>query len=137
VTGDHFIEPWQEFGDVFRRAEHILGAFLRRLEGPGRPPVAFVPRCDIARTAREYVFRMAVPGVLEEDIDLTIAENVLTIRGEREDPFTPGGGELIHREFRDGYFERSFALPFPIQPDKVRFQLADGVLFLRIEFFEG
>lgn len=128
-----FLDPWQDFAEVSRQADAILRSFLERLAGPERPPVAFVPPCDVARTPREYVFRMALPGVLEEDIDLTIEGAVLTVRGERDDPLAAGGGEILNREFRDGYFERSFSLPFPLTPEAVAVRFADGILVVRVE----
>lgn len=133
MTDDPFVDPWQEFGDILRKTDGLMSSFLDRLGGREGPPVAFVPRCDLLRTPREYVFRMALPGVLEEDIDLTIAGRLLTVRGEREDPFAPGSGEVLNRELRDGYFERSFSLPFALEPEKVKVRFSEGILFLRIE----
>jgi HSP20 family protein len=132
VTEELFLDPWREFHDVCRQADELFDAFLKRVAGPDRPPVAFVPRCDISRTAREYLLRVALPGVLEEDIDLTIAGSLITIRGEREDPLAPAGGDIVHREFHDGYFERSFSLPFSVDPEKVNVQFTEGILFMRV-----
>jgi HSP20 family protein len=133
VTEDLFLDPWPEFSEICRKTEELMDSFLRQLAEPAGPQVAFVPQCDVSRTPREYTLRLALPGVLEEDIDLNFAGPLLTIRGEREDPFSPGGGEILNRELRDGYFERSFALPFPLDPAKVRVQFSEGILFVRIE----
>ncbi len=132
MTDELFLDPWREFGEICRQADELLNSFLKQVAGPGRPPVAFVPRCDVSRTAREYLLRVALPGVLEEDIDLTIAGPQITIRGEREDPLALAGGEILNREFHDGYFERSFSLPFPVNPEKVNVQFTEGILFIRV-----
>ena len=133
MVEDVFRDPWREFDEVWRRADELFDAFLKRFEGPESPPLAFVPQCDVVRTPGEYIFRIALPGVLEEDIDLTIDGEILTVRGEREDPLAPGGGEIVRREFRDGYFERRFSLPFAIRPEGVRAEFSEGVLIVRVE----
>ena len=130
---DLFFDQWREFREISRQAEALLDSFLKRLAGPERPPVAFVPQCDVSRTPQEYVFRMALPGVLEEDIDLTIECRIIVVRGEREDPLTAWGGELLNREIHDGYFERRFALPFVVEPERVKVQFSEGILLVRIE----
>jgi HSP20 family protein len=127
-----FHDPWHDFDEISRAIDAMVDAFLARLAGPDRPAIAFVPPCDVARTKHEFLFRLAVPGVLEEDIDLTIEGRRLTVRGEREHPFA-ATGEFMNREIRDGYFERSFSLPFAIDPQRVKVELSEGVLFMRVE----
>ncbi len=132
MSGHEFFDPWCELSRIIRQANELCDQMLRRLGGGQGPVPAFVPQCDIGRTRDEYIVRLALPGVLEEDIDLTLEGSVLIVRGERVNPVELAGGRILTRELRDGYFERRFKLPFPLKPEQVSVEYSDGMLLVRI-----
>ena len=133
MADDVFLDPWQHFRSIQRKADDLINSFLEELAGAGRPSIAFIPRCDVCRTGRHYVLRVALPGVLEEDIDLTVSGSTLTIRGERESPLGLPDAEVLSRELHDGYFERRFSFPFALTPGSIAAEFAEGMLLVRVE----
>jgi HSP20 family protein len=105
-----------------------------RLVGGGTTP-AFLPLADVRVTQDDVMVRMDVPGMTADDLEIELQEDVLTIRGERKDPWR--GGETdngtwhrVERAF--GRWERSLRLPAGLDPDAIEANLADGVLTMRI-----
>ena len=96
---------------------------------PGDPTVSFRPPADFYETSRGLVLRLEVAGVAKDDLSLMLAGQELIIRGRRRPP-PPEEGILrfIHLEMGFGAFERSFYLPFPIDPNGVRALYLDGIL---------
>jgi HSP20 family protein len=68
-----------------------------------------------------------IPGVARSDLEITVDQNTLVLKGRRE---PPGEGEVTfhRRERRTGAFARSVALPFPVEAGKVDARLENGVL---------
>lgn len=109
---------------------------IRALFGGGtmREPsmTTFLPQFEVRETKDAYVFKGDLPGVRDEDLDITMAQNRLTISGHRE---------MEHRDEQDRYyayersygsFTRSFTLPTDVDESHVEAELRDGVLTMRI-----
>ena len=78
--------------------------------------------------AREIVLKAEVPGLRREDIDLTVDNNTLTIKGERrrDDSVREDRYHRVERAY--GAFSRSFTLPNTVDGGRVRAEYRDGVL---------
>ena len=87
---------------------------------------------DVAEEADDYVIKASVPGVKPEDIDVTIADNVLTIKGESKDDQEIKDENYHVRERRFGSFSRSISLPAAVDTDNVDANCENGVLTLRL-----
>ena len=75
----------------------------------------------------DAILTAELPGVDPDEVEITVKNDTVTIRGER--PAEWGEGETyLRRERRDGAFERSFSLPFKVDPDTVSAQHRNGVL---------
>jgi HSP20 family protein len=91
---------------------------------------------DVARAAlydagSELVLSVEVPGYKEENLDLTIHRDVLTLKGERS--LTAPEGYRAHRvERRSQSFARSFKLSAPVDAEQTKASLADGMLTVRM-----
>lgn len=92
---------------------------------------AFVPVADVYELEGALVIRLAVPGALEEDIDISFGPGGLAVRGETEAPAAEG--RALVREWRYGYFERVFALPPGCGPEGLRVSVESGVLEIRLK----
>ena len=104
----------------------------RRADDFGAEPT-FSPVVDVYEVEGTFIVRMALPGVLEEDIDISIAPDALTVRGELERPVA---AEVVERaivtEWRYGYFERCVALPGGFDAERLRVEVESGVLEIRV-----
>jgi HSP20 family protein len=75
--------------------------------------------------------RVALPGVDPKDVEVTVSDDYLTIRGERKSKTDEksDGGRCV-REFAYGAFERSFSLPEGVDPGKIQAKFTNGMLEL-------
>ena len=92
----------------------------------------WIPAMDLVETEDHLVLRGDLPGLTEDDIDIEIKDNVLTVSGERKAE-SEEKGEGYHRVERAfGSFSRSLSLPQGIDPEKVEAGFDKGVLEVRI-----
>src|SRR2546421_1877562 len=98
---------------------------------------SWVPAVDIYSNGQhELVLRAELPDMLEEEIDLTLEDNTLTLRGERKLD-TEVAEEQFHRIERSyGPFARTFALPPTVDAGKVSAEYKAGVLTIRLPLRE-
>jgi HSP20 family protein len=123
--------PGWEPGELF---EEMLGydpfRAMRMARIPGEE--MFVPRFEVKERADAFVFKADLPGVKEEDLDITLSGNMLTVSGRRKREKTEGeeGDRWYVREVSYGEFSRSFTLPDGCDVDNVKAELKDGELTL-------
>ena len=87
---------------------------------------------DVTRTADALVVEAALPGIKPEDVEITVEDGTLSIRGEYHDERREGEGESLVSEIRRGTVSRSVSLPTGLEPDKATATFEHGVLTLRI-----
>lgn len=87
---------------------------------------------DVSTTSDELVIEAALPGVRPDDVEITVEDGTLTIRGETNTQRTEGEGDYLVREIRRGAFSRSLSLPAGLEPDKAQATFNDGMLTLRV-----
>lgn len=117
-----------------RRLNSVLDeAFgsLQREDG-GAITAAWSPVCDVFEEKEAVKIVAEVPGVPPEDVKISLENNVLTIRGEKKQQ-AEERNERVHRYERSyGAFERSFALPSTVDPDKIQAGYQNGVLTVTV-----
>ncbi len=91
----------------------------------------FIPVVDIYETNDEIILMAEMPGVDEKSIDVTLDNDILTIRGRAADE-NPEGYELVYSEYEVGDFERSFSINESIDADKIEAQYTNGVLTVKL-----
>jgi HSP20 family protein len=96
----------------------------------------FLPPADVLVTDDGVTVYMDVPGLRSEDLEIELENEVLTVRGERRNPYggEEGNGARTWRRIERGFgrFERSIRVPRGLNPDAIQASLHDGVLELRI-----
>ncbi|AWP22336.1 heat-shock protein Hsp20 [Acidiferrobacter sp. SPIII_3] len=115
--------------------DNLLEGFFRPLRRRAENGVATgaVPAMDVTERENEYVIRMDMPGVNREDIDITLAEGVLTVSGEVKRQHEDKAGDRLIREERCyGKLSRSVRLGSHIDDKKVSANYKDGVLELTL-----
>lgn len=93
---------------------------------------AVMPRVDVSETDKEITVEAELPGVEENELDLSLADDVLTIKGEKkqEREEKKESYQLTERSY--GRFHRSMRLPFEPDPKKVKATFKAGVLTVTV-----
>ncbi|HEY3295189.1 MAG TPA: Hsp20/alpha crystallin family protein [bacterium] len=86
------------------------------------------PNVDIVENADGFEIHAELPGVKQEEVKITLHDNVLTLSGEKRQEIKENKDNLLRVERNYGRFERSFSLPTTVKPEDVRAQFEDGVL---------
>ncbi len=76
-----------------------------------------------------YIIQLALPGVDPKDVEVSLMDNVLTVKGERK---ADSGKDYFVREVAYGAFQRSFALPEGVDAAQVGAKYANGMLEVRV-----
>ena len=93
---------------------------------------SFIPPVDIYEDEHGISLRLEVPGVKEEDLDIRLENNTLTVRGERKFE-KEEKEENFHRiERRYGSFSRSFTLPNTVDTESAKADYRDGLLTIQL-----
>ena len=92
----------------------------------------WIPSVDVEEAKDEYRFYAEVPGMRQEDIKISLAENILTLSGEKKPRYDVEKGNFHRLERAYGTFQRSFSLPQLIQADKIKASVKDGILEITV-----
>ena len=87
---------------------------------------------DVSMSADELVVEAQLPGLKPEEVDITLENGTLTIRGETAEDRTDQKGDYLVREIRRGTISRSISLPNGLQADEASASFENGTLKLRI-----
>lgn len=90
------------------------------------------PSVDISETDDAIEVKADLPGVKPEDIDISVRDNRLTIKGERHEESESDDKEVHRVERRYGSFHRSIVLPAGCDPDQVSAESDNGVITIRL-----
>jgi len=90
----------------------------------------FAPAVDISEDDNNVEVRCDLPGVKKDDIDISVSDNLLTIKGEKRDEKEEKEDSYYRRESWSGSFQRTVALPDSADPDKAKAEMKDGILTL-------
>jgi HSP20 family protein len=93
---------------------------------------AFAPAFEVRETRDAYVFSADLPGLSEEQLELTVNGSTLTIAGQRQEEQREDGERVHMYERRYGAFSRSFALPEGVDTDRIDANLSNGVLKVEV-----
>jgi HSP20 family protein len=117
------------FDDVFRSGGRALTQ-----ERASTQPAFFNASMNVSETDKEVKVTVELPGVTEQDVDVTLDADVLTIRGEKKSEAERGGEKesfhWIERSY--GSFQRSLRLPYAVNPDEVQASFDNGVLTVTV-----
>ena len=94
----------------------------------GKEWAAFEPRVDVVETDQEVKVTAELPGLDAQDVDLTLAHNVLTIKGEKKHEHEEKGENYYRAERSYGAFQRSVVLPQGVETDDAEAAFDKGVL---------
>ena len=118
-----------DWSDMHAQVSRLFDGFLGQSVASER---VWVPAADMYETKNEVVVTAELPGLSEKDIHLSLTDDVLTIKGERQ--WTGDADQASHhrRERWFGKFERAFSLPAPVDAGQVKATYRDGVLTVNL-----
>jgi HSP20 family protein len=131
------ITRWDPFRDVLALQNRMNSLFQDFARGQGEADAlttaSFVPPVDIYEDEHKVVLKLEVPGMKQDDFDIQVENNTLTIRGERKFE-KEEKEENFHRiERRYGSFFRSFTVPNTVNTENVHASYDAGVLRIELE----
>ncbi|GIV02263.1 MAG: molecular chaperone [Fimbriimonadales bacterium] len=88
----------------------------------------WMPSVDVKETDQALTFYVEVPGMRQEDIDVELVGDVLTIRGKREFSDEEKRDDYVRIERSYGSFQRSFTIGVPVKADEISATYRDGIL---------
>ena len=119
-----------------REVDRLYDQVTRSLPFPAltaeAAPMIMAPRIDISESAEELTLTAELPGMEDGDIEVTLTETVLTIRGEKKAERAEQKRDYRLKERSYGTFRRSIQMPFEADPDSIRASFAKGVLTVSI-----
>ncbi len=127
-------DPFREFAQLQEQLNRAFSSAYSRQSDEGlMASGAWMPPVDIYQNGEhELVLKAEIPDMRREDIDITVDNGTLTIRGEKRFD-TEVKEEQFHRiERRYGTFSRSFSLPPTVDPGKVAAEYKNGVLTVKL-----
>jgi HSP20 family protein len=92
----------------------------------------WIPAMDLVETDADFVLRADLPGLTEQDVNIELEDNVLTVSGERKAEHEERKEGYYRVERSSGSFSRSLTLPEGVDPEAVKASFEHGVLEVRI-----
>ena len=131
-------DPFRDLISIQDRMNRLFEQPLSRSRGEeGAAAATWTPAVDIYETPDTIVIKAELPGVVREDIEIQIDDNILTLKGERRFSKDVQEESYLRIERIYGSFHRCFTLPATIHQEKIRAVCRDGVLELTLPKAEG
>jgi len=130
-------DPLREFAQLQDRINRVFADNYARNDDGLLTSGSWIPPVDIFQNGdKEVVLKAELPDMSQDDIDITVDNGTLTIRGEKKLD-SEVKEEQFHRiERRYGSFSRSFSLPRTVDATKVAAEYKNGVLIVRLPLRE-
>lgn len=115
-----------------RPLTHLLRTLDADLPGWSPAPAAGGFRVDIEETDKAYLICAEMPGIVKDDVELNIEDNVLSISARFGREAEDGDARRLHSERLSGSFSRSFRLPRDVDSGGIEARMKDGLLHLSL-----
>ena len=124
--------PTNTFVSLQREIDRLFDDFSRGFPTFGNGKVDLLPSMDVTETDKQIEITAELPGLEEKDVQINVADNLLTIRGEKkaEKEEKDKNYRLIERSY--GSFERTLELPDGVNADAIQASIAKGVLTVTV-----
>ncbi len=127
-------EPLRELSTLQSEMNRLFSTMFDETpaNGNGNGTRRWIPSMDLVESTDDYVLRADLPGVGQDDVQIEVENDVLTISGERKAEHHDSTDGFVRLERSFGTFSRSLTLPKGVDAEAVTAAFADGVLELRI-----
>lgn len=125
-------EPLHGLGDIQQEMNRLFDSFFGRPSSARTGERVWAPLTDVYETKDDLVVSLELPGIREKEVNVSITGDLLVVKGERKFESETNEDSFHRVERAYGRFERSIALPIPVQADKVKATYRDGVLEIKL-----
>jgi len=134
-NNNNYADPWNS---LMRLQNQINALFDGDLfpASDGLFDRTFSPAIDVVENPEEYVVTCELPGLTEKDIEVQVANNVLTIKGEKKEEKADDDKKWYRKESWYGSFQRTIPMPSGINSEKITAELENGILRLTLPKLE-
>ena len=124
--------PAPEMTSLRREMDRLFERFWED-DGENLPAMReWVPSLDFSETADAYMIRVEIPGMEPKDVQVTLQDNILTVKGEKKEEFKQNEERFYRVERSHGMFSRSLRLPAPVDGAKVSAIFKSGLLTVMV-----
>jgi HSP20 family protein len=124
-------DPWETMRNLQDEINHFFD--MDRLPaGSGLFDRTNSPPIDVLESGNEFLINCEVPGLEKEDIELSVASQVLTIKGQKKIDTEDREKKYYRRETFSGSFQRTISLPASADPEGIQAELKDGILSVKL-----
>ncbi len=120
-------DPFDELRSMQRDMDRLFDRFLGT-ETPGTGMSEWIPSIESFMKDGKLVFRAELPGVDPKDLDVSVTDRELVIKGERKHEKDAKEENYVYREIAYGSFERHFTLPEGIKSEELKAKFSNGIL---------
>jgi HSP20 family protein len=125
-------DPFRELSSIQNELNRLFGRTFSTEGGEAREAAAWLPAIDVAETQDRFVITAELPGVDPDDVDISVENSVLTLRGDRRFYRETKEDDFHRIERRFGNFARSITLPSTVDPERIRASFDAGVLTIEV-----
>ena len=133
-SSENWMDPFTSLEDMQNEMNKLFNYPTMKplIKRSGQWDKIWAPAVDIHDTKDALVVTADIPGLTKDQIDVSVDNNVLTIKGEKREEKEEKKKEMVRSERFYGSFQRSFTLPVGIDQTKVNAAYKDGVLEVSI-----
>src|SRR5207302_4592008 len=125
-------DPFRELTTLQNRVNSLLQDYGRSNQEELTTSGSFIPAVDVYEDDHKVVLKLEVPGVKQEELDVQVENQTLTVRGQRTFEKEEKEENFQRIERRYGSFSRSFTLPVTINTESVKADYENGVLKIEL-----
>ena len=118
------LSPFHGLGDLHREIDRFFDDSFTVARGSSQS----LPALNVHENEKNYSIELAVPGYINDDIDIEVYEDYLTIRGEKKEKDSEREKGYVRKEFSHNQFERSVSFPQKIDSENTLAKLESGIL---------
>ncbi len=123
-------------GDLHRSLDDLLDDFFGGASTKSQQPLGLSPRFEVSETEDAVLIEAELPGMDEKDIELTVHDHVLTLKGEKKRDQKVEKKNYYIKERSFGHFQRSLQLGSNVNVDKIEASFKKGVLTITVPVLE-
>lgn len=126
--------PFNELTTIRDEVNRLFADSFARVAGDGFIPAYrnWQPAVDVAETDTDLIVTAELPGLSQDDIDVSILRDTLTISGKMNEEKETRNQNYLRRERRWGAFQRTITLPAPVNPEGATASFRNGLLEVRL-----
>lgn len=124
-------DPWRELLNMRDELDRLFERFFTPMEVESRE-ITWSPSVEMYETDKDLVVKAELPGLSSKDVDITLTDEALIIKGEKKESEEVKGENYYRKETRYGSFHRTIPIPIPIEKENIKASFKDGILEIRL-----